>query len=81
MFAKENKKHAMQDTTLLTTISGVIGGITKAILSGFAFLSISLSNLLEIAVYAFVSATVGYGVKLFYDYLRKTGSENTEKKS
>lgn len=60
----------MQDTTLFTVTSGVIGGISKALMSGFTMIRISMESLFEVAIYAFVSATVGYGVKFFYDKLR-----------
>jgi hypothetical protein len=57
--------------SFVITFSGLFGGMTKAISSGFIFCSISLPHVIEIAVYAAISALVGYMVKLGIDALRQ----------
>jgi len=53
------------------TISGLFGGMTKAISSGFILCSISLEHVVDIIIYAAISAIVGYVVKLIIDQLRQ----------
>ena len=57
--------------SFVITFSGLFGGMTKAISSGFILCSISLPHVVEIAVYAAISALVGYMVKLGIDVLRQ----------
>jgi uncharacterized membrane protein YjfL (UPF0719 family) len=57
--------------SFVITFSGLFGGMTKAISSGFIFCSISLPHIVEIAVYAAISALVGYMVKLGIDSIRQ----------
>ena len=54
--------------SIIATSSGVIGGLIKAISSGFA--TISISHITEVIIYAAISAFVGYIVKLGVDSLR-----------
>jgi hypothetical protein len=56
--------------TVITTSSGVVGGVSKAVSSGFTICSISIPHLLDVAFYAAVSAFVGYSIKLGIDELR-----------
>jgi len=56
--------------SFVITFSGLFGGMTKAISSGFIFSSISLPHTIEISVYAAISAFVGYLVKLGIDMFR-----------
>ena len=57
--------------TYFITISGLFGGMTKAISSGIILSSITLPHILEIAFYAAISAVIGYVVKLSIDNLRQ----------
>ncbi len=57
--------------SFVITFSGLFGGMTKAISSGFILCSISLPHIVEIAVYAAISALVGYLVKLGIDAIRQ----------
>ena len=50
-------------TSLFTTISGLIGGLGKAITYKPMLASITLSGLSTVATYAALSAMVGYVVK------------------
>jgi len=56
--------------SIISTISGLFGGMTKAISSGFILCRISFPHIIEIAIYASVSALVGYLVKVCIDYLK-----------
>ena len=57
--------------SLVATSSGMIGGVSKAITSKFTLSTITFSQVTEVAVYAAISAFVGYLVKLGVDTLRK----------
>jgi len=57
--------------SFITTSSGIIGGVAKAVTSGFTICSISLPHVIDVAVYAAISASVGYSIKLGFDELRK----------
>ena len=43
-------------TSVITTSSGVIGGVTKAVNSGFTLCSISIPHVIDVAFYAAISA-------------------------
>jgi hypothetical protein len=60
------------ETSIITTVSGICGGVGKAITSKPILLDITLSGTFEVALYAAVSALVGYGVKLCIDRFRKS---------
>jgi hypothetical protein len=59
-------------TSIITTVSGICGGVGKAISSKPILLDITLSGTFEVALYAAVSAVVGYGVKLLIDRIKRS---------
>jgi len=67
--------------TIITTTSGMIGGVTKALTAGFTLARITISNMLEIAIYAAISALVGYLVKFLIDELRAKYQKKQSRKS
>ncbi|MEZ4798192.1 MAG: hypothetical protein R2809_00145 [Flavobacteriales bacterium] len=60
--------HPTHDTSAFTTVSGMVGGVVKAISAKPRLMTISL-NFSNVMFYAAVSATVGYFVKLGLDRL------------
>ena len=60
-----------QLTSFITTASGFAGGMTRAFVGRVALSAITVSSLIEVALYAGTSAFVGYCVKLAADYVRK----------
>ncbi len=56
-------------TAIVTTISGVIGGITKAVSAKPLLLAITFSGLSTVVIYASASAAAGYVVKKLLDKL------------
>jgi hypothetical protein len=58
-----------QDTGAFTTISGMIGGVMKAITVKPVLMAISFGTLTNVMVYAAASAAVGYVVKKVLDHL------------
>ena len=56
--------------SIFITFSGLLGGMTKAISSGFILQQISYPQITEVIVYASMSAFVGYMVKLGIDTIR-----------
>jgi len=56
---------------MISTASGMAGGIGKALSFNPIFATVSMQAILEVALYAAVSALVGYGVKLMIDLIRK----------
>ena len=54
-------------TALLTTISGVVGGIGKAITAKPLLMAITLPGLTTVIIYASASAAAGYVVKKLLD--------------
>ena len=75
----------MQDT-MITTSSATVGGLAKAFILGFAQPTITFPQILEVSIYAAISATIGYSVKLMFDLLKdkiqnhraKTSERNSE---
>lgn len=67
--------------SIVATSSGIIGGVFKALSSGFAICTISFSHIIDVAVYAAISALVGYMVKLAVDTIRRKTSNNQKSKS
>ena len=61
--------------SIITTSSGVVGGVTKAIASGFTVNSVTIFQLADVSIYAAVSAIVGYTVKYIIDRIRKSKRE------
>jgi len=60
-----------QVNSIVATTSGIFGGLSKAILLKVVITTISLQTIFEVAVYACVSAIVGYGIKLIIDLISK----------
>ncbi len=58
-------------TVIFTTISGVIGGITKAVSAKPLLLAITFGGLSTVVIYAAASAAAGYLVKKLLDRLSK----------
>ena len=58
--------------SVVTTSSGIIGGVAKAVNSGFTMCSISIPHVLDVAFYAAISAIIGYSIKLGFDEIRNT---------
>jgi len=56
----------MQDS-MITTSSATVGGLTKAFILGFAQPTITFPQILEVSIYAAISATIGYGIKMLFD--------------
>jgi len=57
--------------SFVTTSTATVGGLTKAFVIGFSQPNlISFPQLIEVAVYATVSATIGYGIKMLFDWLK-----------
>ena len=54
-------------TSLFTTVSGVVGGVGKAISAKPLLLAITLSGLTTVIIYASASAVAGYVVKKVLD--------------
>ena len=56
-------------TLIVTTGSGIFGGMIKVFSSGM-LPGITLSKTIEVAYYAAISAIVGYGIKLTIDHIK-----------
>ena len=56
-----------QVNSIVATTSGIFGGLSKAIFLKVVITAISLQTIFEVAIYACVSAVVGYGIKLIID--------------
>lgn len=56
-----------QDTVLFTTLSGMAGGITKAVSETTIQCGFDLNGIVEVSGYAILSAFVGYVVKFGMD--------------
>jgi hypothetical protein len=54
-------------TALFTTVSGVVGGVSKAISAKPLLLAITLPGLTTVIIYASASAVAGYVVKKLLD--------------
>ncbi len=58
-------------SSFITTSTATVGGLTKAFVIGFAQpATITLPQLTEVAIYATVSATIGYGIKMLFDWIK-----------
>jgi len=60
-----------QITAIVTTTSGFFGGMSRAFTGNLLLNAITFQSLLEVSVYAAVSALVGYCTKLIIDLIRK----------
>ncbi len=58
-------------TALFTTVSGIVGGVGKAITAKPLLLAITLPGLSTVIVYAAASAAAGYVVKRILDAVSK----------
>ena len=67
-----------QVNSIVTTTSGIFGGLGKFLSANIFFAAITIQTLLEVAVYASVSALVGYGIKLIIDIIAKIISRKHE---
>lgn len=65
-----------QINAIVTTSSGVFGGVSKVVSGNLLVNAITFQSLLEVSVYAGVSAIVGYVAKLCIDALRKPKHRN-----
>jgi len=74
------KKPSMQDSMIITS-SATVGGLSKAFILGFAQPTITFAQILEVSVYAAISATIGYGIKLCLDWLKKRIRNSKQKQS
>jgi hypothetical protein len=70
-------------TALFTTVSGVVGGVGKAISAKPLLLAITLPGLSNVVIYAAASAAAGYIVKKSMDCVAKRLSDyfNKQKES
>ncbi len=62
--------------SIITTTSGVCGGLSKALTSHLILYNITLQGIIEVAFYAAISALVGYGVKKSIDHFSKFFNRN-----
>ncbi|HCS20161.1 MAG TPA: hypothetical protein DIW47_06300 [Bacteroidetes bacterium] len=53
--------------SIATTVSGMAGGVIRAISEQLAASTISLAGVIDVAFYAVVSASVGYCAKVLLD--------------
>jgi hypothetical protein len=67
-------------TVIFTTLSGVIGGITKAVSAKPLLLAITFGGLSTVVIYAAASAAAGYVVKKLLDRLSNEVSKHFEKR-
>jgi hypothetical protein len=58
-------------TSIFTTASGVLGGVTKAVTAKPILTEITLPGLSNVVIYAAASAAAGYIVKKSMDYVAK----------
>ncbi|MBU0487428.1 MAG: hypothetical protein KKD31_05695 [Bacteroidetes bacterium] len=65
--------------SIITTSSGVVGGVTKAVTSGFTLASVSILQMLDVSVYAAISAMVGYAVKSVFDTIKNRKARRKSK--
>lgn len=54
--------------SLATTVSGMVGGVARVLSEPDSLSSVSLTGVVDVAFYAVVSASVGYCVKVVWDY-------------
>ncbi len=57
--------------SIVTTTSGVVGGLFKALSPHITIAAITFQSTCEVVFYAAVSALVGYGVKIGIDKVKK----------
>ena len=54
-----------------TTVSGMLGGLSRAMSDQAALSNISFPGMIDVATYAVISASVGYCVKVAMDFIHK----------
>jgi hypothetical protein len=57
--------------SIVTTTSGIFGGLSKVLFVNVLLASITIQTLCDVAVYASVSALVGYCIKMIIDLISK----------
>ncbi len=71
--------------SMITTSSATVGGLTKAFVLGFSQPAITFPQVMEVSIYAAISATIGYTIKLVFDLIKskvlKSRIKNTETKA
>lgn len=65
--------------SLTTTASAMVGGLTRAVSEQVTLSSISVPSIIDVAAYAVVSASVGYGVKVSLDWFSKAVKRRHQK--
>lgn len=69
--------HSFDKTAVITTLSGVVGGVYKSVtLPQTQLLSITLDGSITVIIYAVFSAAAGYLTKLFIDFLGKKDGDD-----
>ncbi len=63
------KRKRMQNS-MITTSSATVGGLTKAFVLGFSQPTITFPQVMEVSIYAAISATIGYTIKLLFDFFK-----------
>lgn len=58
--------------SIITTVSGICGGMGKVISNSVIIANVTLGGIAEVALYAAVSAVVGYGVKVLIDRIKRS---------
>jgi hypothetical protein len=58
-----------QVNSIIATSSGLFGGMSKALFANIVLSTITLQTIFEVAVYASVSAIVGYCIKMTIDII------------
>ena len=60
-----------QVSTLIVTTSAICGGMSQVVTSPYPLTAITFGNVSEVALYAAISALVGYGVKMGIDRIKR----------
>jgi len=68
-------------SSIITTSSATIGGLSKAFIFGFVQPTITLTQVIEVSIYAAISASIGYGIKMCFDWIRAKIRKRKSKKS
>ncbi|MFN8208748.1 MAG: hypothetical protein U0T82_15265 [Bacteroidales bacterium] len=58
-----------QINSFIATTSGLCGGLGKAYTANIILANLSLLGIIDIVIYAGISALVGYGVKMGIDWI------------
>ena len=71
IFTRKNAMPQHQVSTLIVTTSAICGGMSQMVTSPCPLAAITLTNVSEVALYAAISALVGYGVKMGIDKIKR----------